>query len=51
MDYALEEWEKTIQGRDVEDKVYSFAYWFFRWSGLIQPIEKQIAIKNEGRIP
>lgn len=40
MDYALTEWEKTIKDREINDRAYSFAYWLFRWSGLIQPIDK-----------
>lgn len=40
MDYTLAEWEKTIKGREVEDRAYSFAYWLFRWSGLVEPIFK-----------
>lgn len=43
MDEALEEWEKFKEETRghypdfaTENEVYSFAYWLFRWSGLIQ---------------
>lgn len=37
LDLAMERWEKSIAGRDTppEDPVYSFAYWLFRWSGIV----------------
>lgn len=42
MDLALKEWRKHCEGRtrQPDDPVYSFAYWLFRWSGLVQPSER-----------
>lgn len=44
MDKALELWEKNKKEVEkiakIQDPVYSFAYWLFRYSGLIQPIEQ-----------
>lgn len=39
MDRAVEEWRALDAVRDSKptDPVYSFAYWLFRWSGLIRP--------------
>lgn len=42
MEKALEEWSKHVKDRKEnslppEDPVYSFAYWLFRWSGIVIP--------------
>lgn len=41
LDMAMERWEKSIAGRSipVEDRAYSFAYWLFRWSGIITGVD------------
>ena len=40
MEIALEEYKKFKEQlpRQPQDEVYSFAYWLFRYSGLIEPI-------------
>ena len=42
MDRALKEYDEHVEGikkykPDHEGSVYSFAYWLFRWSGLVGP--------------
>jgi hypothetical protein len=38
MDEALEKWQDFLKTREPDDPVYSFAYWLFRYSGLITPV-------------
>src|SRR5690348_8327999 len=43
LDEAMEEWRAHLASRErdgfpmPEDHVYAFAYWLFRWSGLVTP--------------
>ena len=42
MDKALAQWEEHKKSLPIppKDEVYSFAYWLYRYSGLIQPVEQ-----------
>ncbi len=44
LDRAMEEWEKhkeglpkELGGKPYRPGVYAFAYWLFRWRGLVDP--------------
>jgi len=41
MDKALAQWEEHKKTLPIppKDEVYSFAYWLYRYSGLIKPVE------------
>jgi hypothetical protein len=41
MDKTLEQWEEHKKSLPIppKDEVYSFAYWLYRYSGLIKPVE------------
>jgi len=46
LDIAIEKWQEHVAGikewkPDYEESVYSFAYWLFRWSGLVQPAKRE----------
>lgn len=54
MDKALEEYEKFKEKLPIppEDLVYSFAYWLFRYSGIVAPAEELEKYKTEAeKIP
>jgi hypothetical protein len=48
LDTVMDEWEKhvieakKIHGEKYKPEYYGFAYWLIRWSGLIQPAQKQV---------
>lgn len=42
LDLAMERWAKHLEGRQdnlPKDDVYSFAYWLFRWSGIVTGVD------------
>ena len=45
LELALDGWDEHRQGlpQEYQNSVYSFAYWLFRYSGLVEPASPQPA--------